>query len=574
MDAQYVSASGVVRSAGIRPDVSNAQKFWLKIAMAGGSVNVILPANSVPSANGLIDATVRVDAAVTCTKNQNGQIMEPLLLATGTNSITLLRRPPHDPFDLPLTPAGRLMQYRSGTDYDQRVRVAGTVTYYDPGQTLVMEDEGHALLVRTDQISDITPGNRIEVSGFLEPGLSAPILQDALFRYVAHGQQVQPTSVKISDLSSGVVNHNLIIIEGRLLREINEPQREVLVIQDQSTLLLAELANPKGPHALQQLQEGSIIRVSGISMLDVEGPWNVGGPSATAVRCKVLLRSADDVQVITPPSWWTTLHVIYIAAILAILTLACLVLIAFSRREHWRLQAVLEERERLAYEIHDTLAQSFAGIGFQLQAIRRSIPSNLAALREQVDLAQALVRHSHKEARRSIGSLDSELPEGSNLLTSLEATARTMVEAGSVEVTTISDGVPRPLPRKIAGNLLRIGQEAVANAVRHAEPSHLKIAVAYEINTVALTVKDDGIGFTESGDLLGFGLRGMRKRAAAIAAKLEILSQPGGGTSIKVVAPLPSSPALSASFKRIWKYLPECVSHARNKQNPHPNSDC
>jgi signal transduction histidine kinase len=335
----------------------------------------------------------------------------------------------------------------------------------------------------------------------------------------------------------------------------------VLLVQNESTLLLAELSQPVDPNALKMLKEGSTIRVSGISMLEVEGTWNYGIPSASVVRCKLLLRSPGDVQVIHPPSWWTTLHVIYLAAVLGTLMLALLALVVYNRIERWKLQAVLDERERLAHEIHDTLAQSFAGIGFQLQAIRNAVPAGAPLLQQQVDLARDLVRHSHKEARRSVEPLHAEQPEEVDLLSSLRASALKMVEGGCVAVTTRSAGTPHPLPPRTTAALLRIGQEAIANAVRHADPTNLEVSIAYEKNAVRLAVRDNGCGFVKSGDLLGFGLRGMRKRAAALSAKLEIVSQPGEGTCVEVIAPLPPDFSLAALFKRIWKHLSERTSH-------------
>jgi signal transduction histidine kinase len=332
-----------------------------------------------------------------------------------------------------------------------------------------------------------------------------------------------------------------------------------LLLQNKSALLLAELAEPQNSNALQKLKDGSTIRISGICMLDITGVWNLDGPSASAVQYKVVLRSSNDVQVTAPPSWWTTRHVIYIAAILLVLVLALVGLEVYRRIERWRLRAVLEERERLAYEMHDTLAQSFAGIGFQLQAIRRAIPGEVPGLREQVDLARALVRHSHKEAKRSFEplSLSSESPEEIDVLSSLEISARKMVEGISVEVTTARSGTSRPVPHKIAVLLLRIGQEAVANAVRHANPSHLDISITHLPDFVRLVVTDDGCGFVNSGNLVGFGLRGMRKRAAALSAKLEIVSQPGEGTRVEIKAPLPPSFTFHSVLERARNYLVE-----------------
>jgi signal transduction histidine kinase len=565
MENLYVSILGVIRSAGIRPNASNLQKLWLKIEMADGIIYASLPAEYTKATEKLIDAVVRIDGAAACTKNMNRQITSPTLLVQGMQNITVLRPAPTNLFALPLTPIGRLMQYRSRTDYYHRVRIAGTVTYYKPGESLILEEGGRALFVMTAQSPDIKLRDRIEAIGFPAPRDSGPILQDAILRDIAPGRQLLPAPTTFAELSSGSFNYSLVSTEGRLLRRMQEPFREVLLLQDNSALLLAELDEPRNSNELRFLEEGSLIRISGISMLDISGTWNTGGPNASTIRYKVLLRSPIDVQVIQPPPWWTTLHVIYLAAILAVLVLLFFGLVVYGRMEGWRLQAVLEERERLAHEIHDTLAQSFAGIGFQLQAIRKAIPSESPGLRQQVDLARALVRHSHKEARRSLEPSSPELPGEIDLLASLESSARTMVEGGSVEVTAASTGAPRPIPPKITASLLRIGQEAIANAVRHAEPSHLDISLAYNNGFVRLAIKDDGCGFVKSGILLGFGLRGMRKRSAALSAELEIVSQPGEGTCVQVTAPLPPDLSLVACFKRIWEYPLERILYVNAK---------
>jgi signal transduction histidine kinase len=278
-----------------------------------------------------------------------------------------------------------------------------------------------------------------------------------------------------------------------------------------------------------------------------------------------LLRSPSDIQIIYPASWWTKTHILYIAVILAVLALIFFAMIVNDRMKGLRLHAVLGERERLANELHDTLAQSFAGIGFQLQAISKAIPAEHHELREQLDLARALVRHSHKEARRSIEPMSQETLQENDLLSSLDNSARTMVEGGSVNVNARTTGTPHPLPPKMAGSLLRIGQEAIANAVRHADPGHLDISIAYENGFVRLAVKDDGCGFVKSGALLGFGLRGMRKRAAVLSAKLEIVSQPGEGTLVEVTAPVPPHLTLFTFIQQMWEHFSESILHVDAK---------
>jgi len=560
-DAQYVTLTGIVRSAGIRPNAAPSQNFWMRVEMSDGALYVGFPQDCAAVGNSLVDAVVRFTGAASSAKNQSMQIAAPTLMIPSMAGVTVLRPPPSNQFAVPLTPIGKLMQYRSGTDYYQRVRVAGTVTYYKPSESLILEDQGRALLVEVAQIENIKIGDRVEALGFPAPKDTGPFLKDAMIRDVASGLPLLPTTVTPSDLSTGKFNYNLVSTEGRLLRRTREQSREVFLLQVESSLLLAELAEPRNSIVLPDLREGSRIRISGISILDITGVWNAGGPTASSISYRVLLRSPDDIRILQPPSWWNRTHVVYLAGILAVLTLIFFGMVIYGRMEGWRLQVVLGERERLAHEVHDTLAQSFAGIGFQLQAIRKAIPSEQAALREQIDLARALVRHSHKEARRSVEPMMPEEFGEVDLLSSLETSARNMLGCGTVEVRTRVIGTPRALPPKIAGPLLRIGQEAIANAIRHADPSLLEISIAHEEQAVRLKVEDDGCGFVKSGGLLGFGLRGMRKRAATLSANLEIRSNPGHGTCVEVTAPAPSLHTLPAFVRQLWSHCWEGIFH-------------
>jgi hypothetical protein len=561
-EAQYVTITGLVLSVEIRPNVPDSQNVWLKVAVNGGIVLATLPAKDATRAGQLIDATVRIDAPATCAKNQNRQITSVVLPMPSIHNLTVIRPPPEDLFAAPLFPIGGLMRYRSGTDSDHRVRVAGTVTYFQPGESLILQEGERAILVKTVQRSDIKVGDRIEAIGFPIPTPSGPFLQDAIFRYTGSGRLPDPVHVTAADLASGSLNNILVSIDAKLLNRIEEPAGPILLLLDGSTLVRAELDGPNYRNTLGRIQEGSIVRVEGISVLDVEGLWNYGGPTASTIHYKLLLRSPGDVEEIQPPSWWTATHLFYLIGVLGVLMFTFFALALYGRMDHWRLEAVLHERERLALEIHDTLAQSFAGIGFQMQAIRRKIPDEMPELRQQVDLARALVRHSHIEARRSIQPIHLELPQNADLMSALQTSARRMVDGGSVEVSARVAGHPHPLPGKIMDALLHIGQEAVANAVRHADPSHLNLVLTYHDDSVQLGITDDGCGFEESGDLLGFGLRGMRSRAAAISAKFEIVSNPGRGTQVKVTCPLPPSHSLNSLFQRIMKF---------NSRNGSPN---
>jgi len=558
MEDQYVTIDGLVRSVSVRNSAPREEKVSTRIKVDGGYVIATFPSGSEATLNRLIDAHVRITATAMCSKNDNGQIIAPILAVSGLHRIQVLKPSPADSFSKPLTPINRLMQYRSGTSPDRRVRVAGTITYYRPGDSLIVEDNGSALSLKTVQDKEIAVGDRLEAFGFLASEASGPALEDAVVKRISPGSPASPTSVTLDEVRSGKLNYTLVTTQGRLLRQMHEPSRDVLVLQDDSGILLAELNSTDDVGTLPKISEGSVVQITGISALEIEGAWNY---DAKLIRSKILLRSPDDVQVVGLPGWWTPKHLAYVTLSFGILVLLLLIQMVQSLVERWRLHAVIAERERLAHEIHDTLAQSFAGIGFQLQAIHRAIPQESVHLQQQVNLARELVRHSHKEARRSLEPLHTESFETKDLMSLLEGSARKMVEGGSVEISMSTSGARRPIPVPIADALLKIGYEAIANAVRHADPNQLEIALSYNANAVILSIRDDGAGFVKSGDLLGFGLRGMRKRAAAISADLEIQSKQGSGTCILVAVPLVPVRTPFGILRFFWSYLSERVSH-------------
>jgi signal transduction histidine kinase len=134
------------------------------------------------------------------------------------------------------------------------------------------------------------------------------------------------------------------------------------------------------------------------------------------------------------------------------------------------------------------LARSVAGIGFQLEAIRIAVLEDLPKVRRQLNLASELVRHSHAKARRSIDTVRPEQLESEGLLNALTHCALRLIEGGSVRVASQSVGDVRQLPLRVDDTLYRVGQEALANAVRRAHPSIITIKLEYLKNAIHLTV--------------------------------------------------------------------------------------
>ncbi|WP_235355393.1 AAA family ATPase [Aliterella atlantica] len=198
--------------------------------------------------------------------------------------------------------------------------------------------------------------------------------------------------------------------------------------------------------------------------------------------------------------------------------------------------SILEERNRMAREIHDTLAQAFTGILVHMGAISRLARTNPEAIPTHIGIVRDLARSGLTEARRSVTALRPQLLEEGNLWTALKQFISSM--QSSTETCLICEivGTPYALPPDTENNLLRIGQEAFTNAIKYAHANEIRIELVYESTQCCLRIKDDGQGFEVSNITLsqGFGLLGMSERAERIGAQLSIDSQPGQGTEVIV----------------------------------------
>jgi len=203
--------------------------------------------------------------------------------------------------------------------------------------------------------------------------------------------------------------------------------------------------------------------------------------------------------------------------------------------------AVLEERSRIARELHDSLDQGFWGILLQLEATSEGLGEGPPSARTHLELARNLVLHCQTEAHRSVWDLRSPVLDRADLPNALAAAARLVAASCAAAVDTKVVGAPRPLPASVENNLLRIGQEAITNAVRHAGARAIMAELRFEPGQVRLAVSDDGRGFdldsTAHAGNGHFGLIGMRERAKRIGGRLTIESAPGAGSTVTVELP-------------------------------------
>ncbi|NJL20590.1 MAG: PAS domain S-box protein [Leptolyngbyaceae cyanobacterium SM1_3_5] len=199
--------------------------------------------------------------------------------------------------------------------------------------------------------------------------------------------------------------------------------------------------------------------------------------------------------------------------------------------------SIIEERNRMAREIHDTLAQAFTGILAQVGAAKQVLTDDAEATEAHLDLIKELARTGLIEARRSVVALRPQLLEEGSLQSALHRLVA-QLRTAALDTTLYDEieGTAYALPAEVESNLLRIGQEALTNATKHANADEIRVKLIYDRDQVCLRVKDNGQGFGVGciSCSKGFGLLGMSERAERIGAQLTIKSQPGQGAEIIV----------------------------------------
>lgn len=230
----------------------------------------------------------------------------------------------------------------------------------------------------------------------------------------------------------------------------------------------------------------------------------------------------------------------YLVLVLTVALLGYGIYLWRLRQVESRFQVVLTERNRIAREIHDTLAQGFVAVSVQLQVASRLLSNSPQIAEQHLSQARELVRTGLEDARRAIWELREQGTQESDFASKLIRIANRLTASSSVEAKVLVSGTYHPMPEQTEDELLRIAQEAVTNALRHGAPAHIEIRVRYSDKDFEMVVEDDGRGF--SGDAPSmreghYGLTGMKERAEKLGGKLAVSSEAGRGTKVRMELP-------------------------------------
>ncbi len=427
-----------------------------------------------------------------------------------------------------------IAELREETGQEHHVRIRGVVTSADP---LYIQDSTGGIRVALQTAAALNLGDEIEVTGSrLDNGYPARF-SGKLARPLWDRTPVAPLSISTTQAASGAFDSSLVEVTGYLRSKSKDADGVItLQVSDASQNFTVVLKSALFQKAYQGWQPESWIRVAGVCV--------VGQPFVTRDSAFTLLaRSPEDIEVLAGPPWWSSRRLLHLALPAGLLAL--LGFVSYIRLERWKMRGILNERERLAHEMHDTLAQSFAGVGFQLQGIRNSLRSGAsftaADMMHKLDVACELVSETHRDASATIAALHPDADEGRDLLVALENYALQMMGSDSLPISLSRFGNPRELSFPVRDALFQVGREAITNVIRHSRATRIELVLGYSAGMVRLEVRDNGSGFVPEEEE-GFGMKGMRSRCESVGGLLDVQSGPDG-TMVAVEAPYGARPA-------------------------------
>lgn len=544
MDSQWIELEGVVHAAEF---THQKRKLQLSLTRNGVRVRVIVdhPLPVDPAA--LLDAEVRVHGVATARFNEHGQMIEPVLRLADPSWFNVTRHSPADPFALPRRGVSRLMAFSMENQMQHRIKVRGVMTRRMSATTFFLRDEGHGVKVENHDPVPLQSGDQIEVVGFPIIIADEVVLQNAVTRRMATGLPPPPVPSDLPDLLSGTHRSDLVRLQARLIDWMEDGGATTLILGADNHLFKGVYQTPdKADWRLPE--NGSLVEVAGIAVASRhDDPWQLRSSTFS-----LLLASPQDLTVLKSAPWWTAGRLWR-----ALITMLALLLVGFGwvwslRRQVRRKSsiigyqaghaAILEERSRIARDLHDTLEQGLTGLSLQLKAIETELGNVPRTISSQLSLARHMLRQSRSLARDAIRDLRIDrLPvKPASLIDALEHAVKTWNASQLLTMRLQVHGQPQTIPDEVMRHLSLIACEAMSNAVKHGQATEVSIDLTYGLGTVGLRVTDNGRGFdpadADHPNAGKYGLLGMRERAVRIGARLEIGSQQGRGTTIEVQA--------------------------------------
>jgi signal transduction histidine kinase len=567
--AKRVRVSGVVQDI---TDAKNKRDWIIKVETGLGHFLTWLPKTEAFSPGHLLDSKVEITGAVVVLSTWRKEFFAPRIMPGRAEDIVVIAGPPADPFSVPRLPLDQLDSFVPGGRPLHRRSVEGTVTYIGDS-FLVLQEDSCAIRVNLSANNAVIPalGDRILAAGFIDRSRAVADLSGAVVRKIGTGTLPAPSPVTMTEIRSEVTRL-------RLGKEASLPAGyEGLLVEITGTLLDVQ-QNQNGPDLLEvdcgdslttvslpgsakDLRIGSVLRVKGIAELQYQRSLQ----TSTPIRLDLRLRDRSDIGVLKMPSWWTAERTrsaaIAVFALAGVATALAVILGRIVKKRTRQLaqeirgrrdaaiefEAALQERSRLAANLHDTVLQTVTGLGLQIKACGlRAAQLADPALVEPLQMAWKIAQRSQEDLRNAVWALNA-LPVKEESITEAVRTVARQVSEGHPVRIHVEAIEPVPVVADfVTGNLLLVIQEAIHNAIKHGTPTEIRILIeaSNQGTRLGISIQDNGLGFVvgaQPGTKTGhFGVHGMSARVKRLAGTFQLESQPGKGTCIRVEVPIHS----------------------------------
>jgi len=536
---QRVAVEGVVHAV----NSTDEGRSRLQIAL-GQNLLEVRVFQSLEKMESLVDSRVRVEGLAAGAINHRHQLVEPAIWVPDWNGVSVLEPAP-SASAVPLVSVADVLSFRVKGQGGNRVCVSGTVIAIFGDGELFLRDGETAMSVRLGLPSKVEAGDRVEIMGFPEMRRFSASLENATVLTRKPGPPPPPVAVNFPKLFDGLHDGDLVTVSAMVSGAFQTDDGGVLVLQDKGHGARAYVPQRHGEPPV-----GSLVKVTGVCVVE---STQSGGFRSKPVNVGLRLRSAADVTLVRAPSPWNARRFSYLLFGLAfVILLAALWISALKRQVHLQTaalrnriqsEAALEERQRIAREFHDTLEQGLAGLSLRLDAVATRQMDEKG--RSLLLASRGLVSQIQAETRNLVSDLRDVSVTG-DIGAALESLAeRYPMECSAKLELEIAMPLP-PLAPRTVHHLRMIAQEAVTNALKHAQASRIRLGLQWTANRLNMTIADDGIGFEAEASVPGkaghFGCVGIVERCEKIRAEAAWQSRRGEGTRVAISLPVSQRP--------------------------------
>ncbi|TAE73072.1 MAG: sensor histidine kinase [Verrucomicrobia bacterium] len=527
---------------------SGGLAYTLAVEIYGQTFKADIPLtpDAVDRAARLMQRQVRMTAVLATVYNEKRQMTGRHFFVPSFDHL-VLDGPDIDPSTpRPLKIADMLVSDNSPTDL---IRIEGTITQLDP-KGFHLRDSSGSTLVITPSRHELQAGARVVIDGFGTISPFRPVLR--AITVTKTGQSAPPPALPIDFHPKDGPNQHLELVhlKAEYLGLRTAKDEAILQCRSGNDIFEAILPLPSPQHP--KLIPGDQLALTGICELITNHPlprleWVTG--------FRLQLADSSAIQILHRAPWWNTRRLLMaLAATSGTAMIFGSGVFALRRRVKKQVgiitaelekRAVATERERMARDLHDTLEQQLTGVAMQLESLAHSPHQKSPVVAERLNLASRMLRHSREEARRSVWDLRNRMLEIHGLGHTLHSLASAALVDDGPRIDAFVDTSPTGLSPGTDYQLLRMAQEALTNALKHAAASHITLTLSLAADHCLLSVKDDGIGFdpliVNPHQAPHFGLLGLRERAEKIGATLTISTQPGEGCAVSIKVPIPNA---------------------------------